>query len=40
MTQEEMNKITEKIIGRAYKVGNTPGNGFLEKLMKMLLLMS
>lgn len=29
---EEINKITEKIIGSAYKVSNTLGTGFLEKV--------
>ncbi len=29
---EEINKITEKIIGSAYKVGNALGCGFLEKV--------
>ena len=27
-----LNQITERIIGCAYKVSNTPGNGFLEKV--------
>lgn len=31
-TYEEINQITEKIIGCAYKVSNTLGNGFLEKV--------
>ena len=29
---EEINQITEKIIGCAYKVSNTLGSGFLEKV--------
>ena len=28
----ELNQITERIIGCAYKVSNTPGSGFLEKV--------
>jgi GxxExxY protein len=31
-TYEEINKITEKIIGCAYKISNTLGSGFLEKV--------
>ncbi len=31
-TLEEINKITEQIIGCAYKVSNTLGAGFLEKV--------
>ena len=31
-TYEEINKITEQIIGCAYKVSNTLGAGFLEKV--------
>ncbi len=31
-TYEEINQITEKIIGCAYKVSNTLGSGFLEKV--------
>ena len=32
MTEDEINKITETIIGCAYKVSNTLGAGFLEKV--------
>lgn len=31
-------KITEKIIGAAYKVHNTLGSGFLEKVYQNLLI--
>ena len=31
-TYDEINKLTEKIIGCAYKVSNTLGSGFLEKV--------
>jgi GxxExxY protein len=31
-TYDEINKITEIIIGCAYKVSNTLGSGFLEKV--------
>jgi GxxExxY protein len=34
---EEINKITEKIIGCAYKVSNTLGAGFLEKVYENAL---
>jgi GxxExxY protein len=34
---EEVNKITEKIIGSAYKVSNTLGVGFLEKVYENAL---
>jgi len=34
MTENEHNKITEKIIGCAYMVSNTRGSGFLEKVYK------
>ena len=44
MVQEEsehnadrLNKITERIIGCAYKVGNTLGSGFLEKVYENAL---
>ena len=30
--EERLNKITERVIGCAYKVGNTLGYGFLEKV--------
>lgn len=33
----ELNKITERIIGCAYTVGNTLGNGFLEKVYENAL---
>ncbi len=33
----EINKITEKIIGCAYKVSNTLGSGFLEKVYENAL---
>ncbi len=33
-----MNKITEKIIGAAYKVSNTLGAGFLEKVYENVLI--
>lgn len=32
MSEDELNKISEKIIGCAYLVGNSLGNGFLEKV--------
>ena len=34
MTQLKHHHITEKTIGAAYKVHNTPGSGFLEKVYK------
>jgi len=34
---DEINKITEKIIGSAYKVGNALGCGFLEKVYENAL---
>ena len=34
---EELNPITEKIIGCAYKVSNTLGSGFLEKVYENAL---
>jgi GxxExxY protein len=33
----ETNEITQRIIGYAYKVGNTLGNGFLEKVYENAL---
>ncbi len=36
-TYEEINQITEKIIGCAYKVSNSLGNGFLEKVYENAL---
>ncbi len=35
--RSELNKITESIIGCAYKVGNTLGYGFLEKVYENAL---
>jgi GxxExxY protein len=32
MDEQKLNKLTEKIIGCAYAVGNSLGNGFLEKV--------
>jgi GxxExxY protein len=29
---DEVNEITEKVIGCLFKVSNTPGGGFLEKV--------
>jgi GxxExxY protein len=37
MSPEEMNQITEKIIGCAFKVGHTLGVGFLEKVYENAL---
>ena len=37
MTEDELNKISETIIGCAYAVGNTLGNGFLEKIYENAL---
>ncbi len=37
MTYEETNQITEKIIGCAYRVSNTLGSGFLEKVYENAL---
>jgi GxxExxY protein len=37
MDEEGINKITEKIIGCAYKVSNTLGSGFLEKVYENAL---
>jgi len=37
MGQEELNRITEKIIGCAYRVANTLGAGFLEKVYENAL---
>jgi GxxExxY protein len=37
MTADELNAITERIIGCAYKVGNTLGAGFLEKVYENAL---
>jgi GxxExxY protein len=35
--QDRLNQITEKIIGFAFKVGNTLGSGFLEKVYENAL---
>lgn len=37
MSEDELNKISEKIIGFAYAVGNALGNGFLEKVYENAL---
>ncbi len=37
MSEDELNKISEKIIGCAYAVGNALGNGFLEKVYENAL---
>ena len=37
MGQDELNQITEKIIGCAFKVANTLGHGFLEKVYENAL---
>ena len=37
MEIEQVNQITEKIIGCAYKVSNSLGNGFLEKVYENAL---
>lgn len=37
MSEDELNKISEKIIGCAYTVGNSLGNGFLEKVYENAL---
>jgi GxxExxY protein len=34
---EELNSMTEKVIGRAYKVSNALGSGFLEKVYENAL---
>lgn len=39
MNEDELNKISEKIIGCAYAVGNSLGNGFLEKVYENALAM-
>jgi GxxExxY protein len=38
LEQQRLNQITEKIIGCAFKVGNTLGSGFLEKVYENALL--
>jgi GxxExxY protein len=35
--RKELNKVTQEIIGCAYKVGNTLGSGFLEKVYENAL---
>ena len=37
MTQDELNDISEKIIGAAYEVSNSLGAGFLEKVYENAL---
>ena len=37
MTKDELNRVSEKIIGAAYKVCNTLGAGFLEKVYENAL---
>ena len=37
MSEEELNKISQTIIGCAYAVGNALGNGFLEKVYENAL---
>ena len=37
MSEDDLNKISEKIIGCAYAVGNALGNGFLEKVYENAL---
>jgi GxxExxY protein len=37
MDEQQLNKLTEKIIGCAYDVGNNLGNGFLEKVYENAL---
>lgn len=39
MSEDELNKISETIIGCAYAVGNALGNGFLEKVYENALLL-
>ena len=38
MMEEELNALTEKIIGCAFKVANTLGCGFLEKVYENALV--
>ncbi|MEO9593345.1 GxxExxY protein [Rhodopirellula bahusiensis] len=38
MTDDELNKLTEKIIGCAFRVSNTLGCGFLEKVYENALV--
>lgn len=37
MSEDELNKVSETIIGCAYAVGNALGNGFLEKVYENAL---
>lgn len=37
MSEDELNRISEKVIGCAYAVGNSLGNGFLEKVYENAL---
>ena len=37
MTKEELDSVSEKIIGAAYKISNTLGSGFLEKVYENAL---
>ena len=37
MTEQELNSLTEKIIGCAFQVSNTLGSGFLEKVYENAL---
>ncbi|MEL7500703.1 MAG: GxxExxY protein, partial [Planctomycetota bacterium] len=37
MNDDELNALTEKIIGCAFKVSNTLGSGFLEKVYENAL---
>lgn len=37
MSEAELNKVSETIIGCAYAVGNALGNGFLEKVYENAL---
>lgn len=37
MDEDELNKLSEKIIGCAYAIGNSLGNGFLEKVYENAL---
>ena len=39
MSEDELNKISETVIGCAYAVGNALGNGFLEKVYENALVL-
>jgi GxxExxY protein len=39
MSEDELNKISQTIIGCAYSVGNALGNGFLEKVYENALVL-